>query len=421
MTVIRLGLCLAMAFAVAAHGAVEPWSEFILLAVLAGLLLLWGLMAVTRSTLRLHWNPLLAPLLALGAIGLAQLLLGFSAYPYATKAELLRLTIYLFAFFLAVQVFRTAQECKLLVWFLLVLGFATALFGIIQHLTFNGKLYWVRELRLEAYPFGPYVNRNHFAGLMELMIPLGMACIFLRGVRRDQLPLVSLFTLVPVGGLFLSASRGGILAFALQFVFLTVLVWVALRGKKKLALALVFVAVGGAFLLWLDPAPALRRLTEIGTEEISRSRRLMIARDTWEIFLDHPVAGTGLGTFEQVYPQYESYYDGKVIEHAHNDYLELLAESGGLGGLCALVFLWLLFRRAWARLQEDHFAFALATRIGCLVACAGVLLHDLVDFNLRLPSHALLFSVLAAVATAPLTTSLPPPPPAPVNPWGAAA
>ncbi len=63
------------------------------------------------------------------------------------------------------------------------------MFGILQHFTFNGKLYWVRELQYGGIPFGPYVNRNHFAGLMELLIPPGLAIQILGGERRDQLPL----------------------------------------------------------------------------------------------------------------------------------------------------------------------------------------------------------------------------------------
>jgi O-antigen ligase len=90
------------------------------------------------------------------------------------------------------------------------------------------------------------------------------------------------------------------------------------------------------------------------------------------------------------------------VDHAHNDYLELLAETGIVGGLCALGFVVLLFRRALTNLQSDQSAFILAARTGALVACSGLLLHSLVDFNLHIPSNALLFALLAFLATSSL-------------------
>ncbi len=128
----------------------------------------------------------------------------------------------------------------------------------------------------------------------------------------------------------------------------------------------------------------------------------MMLEDSWRIFLDHPGAGTGAGTLVTVYPQYASFDDARLVDHAHNDYVELLAETGIVGGLCALGFVVLLFRRALTNLQSDQSAFILAARTGALVACSGLLLHSLVDFNLHIPSNALLFALLASLATSSL-------------------
>jgi O-antigen ligase len=91
-----------------------------------------------------------------------------------------------------------------------------------------------------------------------------------------------------------------------------------------------------------------------------------------------------------------------VVDHAHNDYLEMLAETGLIGALCSLAFIVLLFRSALANLQSDQSRFLLAVRAGALVACSGLLLHSLVDFNLHIPSNALLFALLAFLATSSL-------------------
>ena len=112
--------------------------------------------------------------------------MGMTLVPFLTRIELLKYSALVALFFLCVQSYRTRSQWRNFVWFLLSLGFAVSLFAILQHFTFNGKLYWVRELQYGGIPFGPYVNRNHFAGLMELLIPPGLAIQILGGERRDQ-------------------------------------------------------------------------------------------------------------------------------------------------------------------------------------------------------------------------------------------
>ena len=402
MTVVRVGIGFLVAFAVLSHGAVEVWAQSVLEIGAALLFLLWGFLAVRQRQVEIHWNPLLAPLLGLVGFVLAQWFFGLSVYPYLTKVEFLKLAAYIVLVFLAVQSFRNSKQMRPLIWFLVIFGFAVALFGIVQFLTFNDKLYWLRPLRYGGSPFGPYVNRNHFAGLMELIIPLGLAILFYRAVRRDKLLLVGLFTIVPIGALFLSASRAGILSFCFQLGLLAYLVWARHAGRKQLPVATGVILLAGAFVVWLGVGPTWDRFAHLWAQDLSQERRLMMLEDSWRIFLDHPWAGTGAGTLVTVYPQYASFDDGRVVDHAHNDYVELLAETGIVGGLCALGFVVLLFRRALTSLQSDQSAFILAARTGALVACSGLLLHSLVDFNLHIPSNALLFALLAFLATSSL-------------------
>lgn len=404
MSAIRVGICALLAFAVLAHGAVEAWSEAVLEIGAAALLLLWGLLGIFQKRVEVRWNPLLWPLLGLTGFGLVQYLARLSVYPYLTKIELLRLAAYLMLFFLAGQAFRTAEQWRALVWFLLVLGFVVAVFGIIQHYTFNGKLYWVRELRYGGGPFGPYVNRNHFAGLMELIVPLGLGMLVLRGARRDQLPLVALFTILPIGALFLTASRGGIMTFLVQLGLLGMLALARTVWRRQLAVITGVLILAGAFVAWLGVGRALERFAEFRSQEVSEARRLVMIKDSWRIFLDHPLIGTGLGTLESVYPRYESSYDGKVVNHSHNDYVEALAETGVIGGLCCLAFLVGLFYLVRTNLDSERDPFIRAVHVGALVACVGLLVHSLVDFNLHIPSNALLFLLQASLAS----SSMPP-------------
>ena len=399
MRAIRIGICLLVAFSVLAHGAVEGWSEAILEMGAAALLVWWGLLVFLGRESELRWNLLGWPLVGIAAVALLQIVARRTVYPYLTRIELLKLGVCLLLFFLALQAFRTLEQCLGLVWFLLTLGFVVSVFGIIQHFTFNGKLYWVRELRYGGVPFGPYVNRNHFAGLIELLVPSGLAILVLRAVRRDLLPLVALFTLLPIGALFLAASRGGIASLLLQLGMLGILIWSSHRERKSLMAAAVVLLLAVGLIAWLGVGRALDRFAKFQSLEVSEARRLVMIGDTWHIFLDHPWVGTGLGTLSVVYPRYESYHDGKIVNHAHNDYVEMLAEAGVVGGISALAFIVLLFRSALARLSASRIPAETAIRAGALVACAGLLAHSLVDINLHVPSNALLFLLQAALAT----------------------
>ena len=399
MSAIRTGICVLVAFAVLAHGAVEPWSEAVLEMGAAVLLLVWAWDVLTNSESKLVWNPLLWPLLAFWLLAAFQLATGITAVRFLTRIELLKYSALLALFFLCVQSYRTRAQWRNFVWFLLSFGFAVSLFAILQHFTFNGKLYWVRELKYGGIPFGPYVNRNHFAGLMELLIPPGLAIQILGAERRDQLPLVTLFTLLPIGALFLSASRGGIIGFVAEVGFLVILIVARRREKKVLFAAAVILTLAAILVSWLGIGRALDRFASYKKLEATEGRRVEMLHDSLRIYRDHPILGTGLGTLQEVFPLYETLYDGLVVNHSHNDYAEALAETGSIGGLCGLAFLVLLFWTSWKILNLEGDPRSFAYHTGALVACLGLLVHAGVDFNFHIPSNALIFLLQSALAT----------------------
>ena len=121
--------------------------------------------------------------------------------------------------------------------------------------------------------------------------------------------------------------------------------------------------------------------------------------DSLRIFQDHRIIGTGLGTLQEVFPLYETAYDGLVVNHSHNDYAEALAETGVIGGLCGLVFMVLLFWTSWKILNVEGDPRSFAYHAGALVACVGLLVHAGVDFNFHIPSNALIFLLQSALAS----------------------
>lgn len=395
----RMGICALVVFGVLSHGAVEDWARAIL-EIGAGLLFLaWAVRAYLTREQQLVVSPLLLPLAALLLLALGQWFLHRTASSYNTRMELQLLLAYILTLFLAAQAFRTLDEWRSFIWFVMSFGFFVALFGILQHLTFNGKLYWFREMRFGGIPFGPYVNRNHFAGFMELVIPVSLVPLVFGRVRRERWVLVSLFAIVPIGALVLCASRGGIVSFAVEVGVLVI--WMLLRrsaGRHLLSGGVVFLLV---FLMvsWLGVQQLVERFSSLQSLEVTAGKRASMRSDTWRIFLDHPWTGTGLGTLQLVFPAYETLYDGKIVNHTHNDYLEGLAETGLAGGLCCVWFLGTLLFDSFRRLSQAGGAFSSTVQLSALIACLGFLTHSLVDFNLHIPANALLFFLMANLAT----------------------
>jgi O-antigen ligase len=156
-----------------------------------------------------------------------------------------------------------------------------------------------------------------------------------------------------------------------------------------------------ALLAWLGGSDVLNRIASVHQEaqtEVSGGTRIQIARDALRMFAKRPVLGWGLGVFPEVYPEYRSFFTNFTVNAAHNDYLQLLVEMGGLG---FAVMLWFVIAMFWSAIRklakwssDTNGAVAMAAMLGC----AGILVHSLVDFNLQVPANAALFYVLAVIA-----------------------
>jgi len=170
-----------------AFGATEPWSIFVLEFGAALLFIVWLMKQAMSSELRITGNPLFPPMLAFAGLIFAQLMFGRSAYRYATFSGALLYCAYGMLCFLAAQCLRRGSQVKKLAVIVSVYGSAVALFALLQSLAPNGKLYWLREPRSGGWIYGPYVNHNHYAGLMEMLVPIPLVYCFTRyadGERR---------------------------------------------------------------------------------------------------------------------------------------------------------------------------------------------------------------------------------------------
>jgi O-antigen ligase len=402
MKFLRVGICMLLAFSVAAHGGVEDWARAVLETGAGILLIFWA----ARFCFYNHdeekeivVTPLLLPLIGLALLALGQLLFRATVSTYDTRMELNLLIADCTVLFLAAQVFRTSTGWRTFVWFVMGFGFLVSIFGILQQLTFNGKLYWFREMRYGGIPFGPYVNRNHFAGFVELVFPVALVPLVLGKVRKERWIVVGIFGLLPIGALFLSASRGGVISFGVQLAVLVLLMVLRRTGGKHVLAGGMVLLLAFLLVSWLGVRQVMDRFSSLQSLEVTTGKRASMRHDTWRVFLDHPATGTGLGTLPTVFPAYETLYDGKFVNHAHNDYLEALADTGLVGGVCCAAFLGMLVFFSLRQLLQSDKAFAAALHLSGFVGCVGFLVHSFVDFNLHIPSNALLFLLMAHLAT----------------------
>ena len=298
---------------------------------------------------------------------------------------------------------RTIQARKIAA-LLILYGAAIAAFSLLQGITPNGKLYWLRQPTMGGWIYGPYVNHNHYAGLMELLVPIPLVLSLTRLAEERERIAAGIAAAIMAGTIFLSGSRGGMIA---VFVELVVFAVVVLRQRKtvRIAISLVsFAIVLVSLLTWVGGKELTSRVSSISSEareEVSGGMRLSIDRDALRMFRDKPVLGWGLGTFPVVYPQFRSFYTNFFVNEAHNDYLQLLSEMGILGFAVMVWFLIVLYRGAVSKIGDWTLDVGGAVTLACTLGFTGILVHSLFDFNLQVPANAALFYVLCTIATAP--------------------
>ena len=394
--VLALGLCALLIFAVLAFGAVEQWSTFTLEAGAAALFLVWvGKQFVSRQV-QLSRNPLYPPALCFFGLILAQVALRRSAYGYVTKYEMLRYVSYGIVLLIAAECVRDEDIRKKFALALIVFGALYAFFALAQQLTFNGKIFWVRTARFNGSIYGSYVNRDHYAGLMEMLIPFPLVVGMGHLQRGGKRALVVFGAVLMAGTMFLSGSRGGMIAFVLEIVLFAALTLVQ-RRNPRVALGSVAVCVLVlTFLVFLGKGQVLGRLGDLGP-----GIRLEITKDCLRMFSHRPVWGWGLGTFPTIYPSYRSFYTNLFVNEAHNDYAQLLVETGLLGFSLMLWFLICLYRHGLPTSRRWEFQWDGAVSLAALLGCTGILFHSFVDFNLQIPANAALFYVLCGLAASP--------------------
>jgi O-antigen ligase len=387
-----------------AFGAVEPWSIFILETGSVLLLLLWLAKQWLDGQLVIQWNPLFLPMAAFGALILAQVAFRLTAYRHETYSGAMLYCAYGMLCFLSSQTLLRSSQARKVAVILAAYGFVIAGLSLLQGIAPNGKLYWIRQPRMGGWIYGPYVNHNHYAGLMELLIPIPLVLSLTRLAQEKERIVAGIAAAAMAGTVFLCGSRGGMLALLAEFVVLAVIVVKQKRGLRLAVAVGTFAIVLLAMLTWLGGKELTSRVTSITSEtrtEITGGMRVTIDRDGVRMFRSKPVLGWGLGTFPVVYPQFRTFYTNFFVNEAHNDYLQLLVETGLVGFGTMIWFLIVLYRSALRKIRNWVSDVNSAVSLACLLSFTGILVHSFLDFNLQIPANAALFYVICTIAAAP--------------------
>jgi O-antigen ligase len=401
-TVLLYGIFGLLLFGPLAFGAVEPWSIFLMEAGSAALFLVWVGKQILEGQIKVIWNPLFLPMGVFGLLIISQLVFRITAYPHDTTSLTLLYFCYGLLCFLAAQTLLRGSQARTLAFIFCAYGAALAGFSLIQGLSSNGKLYWIRQPRMGGWIYGPYVNHNHYAGLIEMLVPIPLVLALTRLASSRTRTAAAAIAAVMVGTVFLSGSRGGMLAIVAELVILAV---VSVKQKRGLRTAIgigVFLTIVVALLIWIGGGELSRRISTVGMShsEISADVRFNIDRDGFRMFLKKPVLGWGLGAFPVVYPQFRTFYTNFFVNEAHNDYLQLLVEMGLLGFGTMLWFLLTLYSRALKKIRNWTSEMSGATALACVLGLSGILVHSVFDFNMQIPANAALFYVLCTIAAA---------------------
>ena len=401
-SVLFYGIFGLLLFGPLAFGAVEPWSIFLLEAGSAALILVWVGKQVLEGRIKVIWNPLFLPMGVFGLLIISQLVFRLTAYPHDTVAMALKYFAYALLCFLAGQTLLRGSQARRLALIFSLYGAALAGFALLQGISSNGKLYWLRLPRNGGWIYGPYVNHNHYAGLMEMLVPIPLVLALTRLASARTRAAAAVVAAVMVGTIFLSGSRGGMLAVVAELAILAVLLVRQKRGLRTAVSIGVFLAIVVALLIWIGGGELSRRIATVGMShsEISSDTRFNINRDGLRMFLKKPVLGWGLGTFPVVYPQFRTFYTNFYVNQAHDDYLQLLVEMGLLGFGTMLWFVLTLYARAFKKIGNWPAEISGATTLACVLGLSGILVHSVLDFNLQIPANAALFYVLCTIAAA---------------------
>lgn len=416
--ILWIGLAAVMVFAPLARGAVSIWSITVVEAAVLVLVFLWLWRVNNKSKTQIknadytdNFRKTAIDVPIWSFVALAAVSCFFSIYKYASVGEMLRLMTMVGVFYLVVNNFRSWMAVRL-AGLIIIMAAGMSLLGLGQYFLGLDHSWWKPSEFLAA----TYVNHNHFAGYLEMAIPLAIGMVLvnslrftLYGWRKLVKPGLIAALIIMFAALVFSQSRGAWICLPVSLIVMNVvLVRRKVLEKKTLIIFLLLIALGAVFIYGGYDAAArrLRTVEEINSEGFLEGRVKM-----WQgsigMIKANPLCGTGIGTFVWGFPRYRPGGLGVRAHYAHNDYLQMMAEMGVLAFPLMLWMIWVVvvagFRWKEVGSRQDgvgskaDFGLIDGVVLGGTVGILSLALHGLVDFNFHIPANMLIVACLAGI------------------------
>lgn len=410
-----LTLVLALlAFAPVAFGAVYAWTFLVVQMLAVGLAGLWIIRLWFGYKPKLLWPPLVWGVVAFVLYAVARY---FTAdIEYEARQELIRVLLYAFVFLAVLSNLYNQESASTITYTLTAVAAVTALYAVGQFFHHSNRI-WDITSPYSGRASGTYVNPDHFAGFLELVLPLPLAYLLAARIGIISRVLLGYAALAIVAGLAVTFSRGGWVAAGAGVLMLMVFL-LGHRNHRLHALLVLAVLLLGAGLFTAHflahSVTYMRRVARpdnVGANPLNMNSRLDMWTSAIGMWEDHPVWGVGPGHFDYRFREYRPERFQLRPQHAHNDYLELLADWGlaGTAIVAGGIGLFVLgLRRSWphVRRAENDFGSGMSTRyaffLGSVSGLFALAVHSAMDFNLHIPGNALVGVTLLALVTASL-------------------
>jgi O-antigen ligase/tetratricopeptide (TPR) repeat protein len=343
----------------------------------------------------------------------------------ATLSEFFRYGTYVMFYLLTVQLLKEKDTLQAVVLIIAVFGGLLAFSSILQFYLTRDIALWFRYSPDNSIIVGPYVNHNHYAGLMEMIFPIVLALFFfyrpriaktsfIRGIaeilsqeKANIHILIGTSALLIMVSIFVSLSRGAMISMSISLILFSFLLLRRKISRGNTIVIMGIVMLATLAISWFGWDQILDRFAKLkNAQGIIYQSRLDFWKDSKQIIDDFTLTGSGMGTFIHIYPPYKSLIDNRTLTHAHNDYLELLVEGGMISFFLVTAFLITLFYKTYTRFLTRRDAFSIYLYMGSLTAMTSILIHSFTDFNMHIGANGLWFFFVAGLGVSSANTNI---------------
>ena len=381
------GIAFLLVFLPIARAGARDWAISLAMIIGAPLVFIWLLRADNTRDHKFKRTSLDLEIFIFGIIIFLSFM--FSINKYRSLHVFLALAGCIGIYYLLIDNF-SSKMWRRLIGLIIVIGAGLSFYGLLQYFDYLPHFWWIPRRFLAS----TYVNHNHFAGYLELIIPLTIGLI-VSNRSKVSIHKIALFAaLISMLAAFIfSQSRGGWLCLGISLLVMFVLF---LRktdfDRKKMLLVFLLIVFVFASLAFINPKVLKRagKMTFTEFEKESFRNRLKIWQGSVGMVASRPLVGFGIGTFAQGFLRFKPKDLERKANFAHNDYIQSAAECGvfGLG-----VMIWILIVLLKEGLGKNNFS---PLTFGCTIGVLSFCLHGLIDFNFRIPANLFLFIVFAA-------------------------